>query len=49
MLLALDDDNHIISIATLSIIMEPIVRRVAYLEDFVTDQAVRGQGVGSAL
>lgn len=49
MLLALDDNNHIIGIATLSIIMGPIVRRVAYLEDFVTDSSVRGQGVGSAL
>ena len=49
MLLALDDDNRIIGIATLSIIMGPIVRRVAYLEDFVTDSSVRGQGVGSAL
>ena len=49
MLLALNDDNQIIGIATLSIIMGPIVRRVAYLEDFVTDQKVRGQGVGSAL
>ncbi len=49
MLLALDDNDRIIGIATLSIIMGPIVRRVAYLEDFVTDQDVRGQGVGSAL
>ena len=49
MLLALDDDNQIVGIATLSIIMGPIVRRVAYLEDFVTDEKVRGQGVGSAL
>ncbi len=49
MLLALDDNNRIIGIATLSIIMGPIVRRVAYLEDFVTDSSVRGQGVGSAL
>ena len=49
MLLAIDDNDHIIGIATLSIIMGPIVRRVAYLEDFVTDQDVRGQGVGSRL
>ena len=49
MLLAIDDNDHIIGIATLSIIMGPIVRRVAYLEDFVTDEKVRGQGVGSAL
>lgn len=49
MLLAIDDNKRIIGIATLSIIMGPIVRKVAYLEDFVTDNAVRGQGVGSAL
>ena len=49
MLLAVDDNGRIIGIATLSIIMGPIVRRVAYLEDFVTDQDARGQGVGSAL
>ena len=49
MLLALDDNDRIIGIATLSIIMGPIVRRVAYLEDFVTDKDHRGQGVGSTL
>lgn len=49
MLLALDDNNQIVGIATLSIIMGPIVRKVAYLEDFVTDEKVRGQGVGSRL
>ena len=49
MLLAIDDDDKIVGIATLSVIMGPIVRRVAYLEDFVTDSSVRGQGVGSAL
>ena len=49
MLLALDDNDRIVGIATLSVIMGPIVRRVAYLEDFVTDQDVRGQGVGSQL
>lgn len=49
MLLAYDDNNDIVGIATLSIIMGPIVRRTAYLEDFVTDKKVRGQGVGSQL
>lgn len=49
MLLAYDDKGTIVGIATLSIIMGPIIRRVAYLEDFVTDQAVRGQGVGTQL
>ena len=49
MLLAIDDNGKIQGIATLSIIMGPIVRRVAYLEDFVTDAEVRGQGVGHQL
>lgn len=49
MLLAIDDNDKIIGIATLSIIMGPIARKIAYLEDFVTDESVRGQGVGSTL
>ena len=49
MLVAYDDNDNIVGIATLSIIMGPIVRKMAYLEDFVTDSSVRGQGVGSAL
>jgi len=48
MLLAIED-NKIIGIATLSIHMGPIIRKNAYLEDFVTDQSVRGKGVGTAL
>ncbi len=49
MLLAIDDNEKIVGIATLSIIMGPIVRKNAYLEDFVTDESVRGQGVGGKL
>ena len=49
MLLAIDDSGKIQGIATLSIIMGPIVRKIAYIEDFVTDASVRGQGVGSQL
>ena len=49
MLLAVNDDGKIVGIATLSIIMGPIVRRVAYLEDFVTDKDRRGQGIGTIL
>ena len=49
MLLAVDDNGRIVGIATLSIIMGPIVRKNAYLEDFVTDESVRGQGVGGKL
>ncbi len=48
MLVAIDEDK-VIGIATLSIHMGPIIRKNAYLEDFVTDQNVRGKGVGSAL
>ena len=49
MLIAYDDNDKIIGIATLSVTMGPITRKNAYLEDFVTDSSVRGQGVGSAL
>ena len=49
MLVAIDDNNQIIGIATLSIHIGPIIRKNAYLEDFVTDQTVRGKGIGSAL
>ena len=49
MLLAIDDFGQIQGIATLSIIMGPIVRKVAYLEDFVTDSSCRGQGIGSEM
>ena len=49
MLLAIDETGKIQGIATLSVIMGPIVRRVAYLEDFVTDETMRGQGIGSQL
>lgn len=49
MLVAYDDNQKIIGIATLSIIMGPIVKKIAYLEDFVTDESVRGQGIGDAL
>lgn len=48
MLIAVEDDK-IIGIATLSIHMGPIIRKNVYLEDFVTDQTVRGKGIGSAL
>lgn len=49
MLIARDENGKILGIATLSIIMGPIVRKNAYLEDFVTDKDYRGQGVGTKL
>lgn len=48
-MLIAEDGEKIIGIATLSVKMGPITRKNAYLEDFVTDPATRGQGVGSAL
>lgn len=41
--------GKIIGVACLSVLMGPIVRKNAFLEDFVTDESVRGQGVGTAL
>ena len=49
MLLATDEQGKIQGIATLSIIMGPLIRKNAYLEDFVTDKDCRGQGIGTAL
>lgn len=49
MLLTRDENGKILGIATLSIIMGPIVRKNAYLEDFVTDKECRSQGVGTKL
>ena len=49
LLVAYDDNGKVIGIATLSVTMGPGIRKNAYLEDFVTDQSVRGQGVGTAL
>ncbi|MBQ2695466.1 GNAT family N-acetyltransferase [Candidatus Saccharibacteria bacterium] len=58
LLLAIDEESgdtsvypygKIIGIATLSVIMGPGIKKNAYLEDFVTDNTVRGKGIGSAL
>ena len=47
-LIATDDGGKIIGIASLSIIVN-LRDKKAYLEDFVTDTSLRGQGIGSAL
>ena len=47
-LLAINDNSQIIGIAVLSTIFNFKTQK-AYLEDFVTDQNYRGQGVGTAL
>ena len=49
LLMAVDDNGKIIGIATMSVTMGAGIRKNAYLEDFVTDKEVRGQGVGTAL
>ncbi|GEM_PF-1668499 len=41
--------GRIVGAATLSTVMGPIAGRVGYLNDFVTDAEVQGQGIGSRL
>lgn len=47
-LLALDDNDKIVGVAVLSTIANFHTKK-AYLEDFVTDSSLRGQGIGSQL
>ena len=50
LLIAIDEaSGQILGFAALSVTMGPGIRKNAYLEDFVTDQSVRGQGIGSQL
>lgn len=42
-------DGGIVGAATLSLLMGPATKRIAYLEDFVTDSSIQGRGVGSKL
>lgn len=48
-MLIAEEDGQIIGIATLSVTMGPGIKKNAYLEDFVTDSTVRGQGIGTQL
>lgn len=48
-LLIAEEDGKIIGLASMSVMMGPGIKKNAYLEDFVTDQNIRGKGVGSAL
>lgn len=41
--------GKIVGAATLSLLLGPVAKRIAYLEDFVTDQTVQGQDIGSQL
>lgn len=43
------DEGHVVGMASLSVVMGAGIGRNAYLEDFVTDAAVRGKGVGTQL
>jgi len=40
-------DSIIVGAATLNILMGPAAGRAGYLEDFVTDPAVQGRGIGT--
>lgn len=45
---ARDDDGRIVGVATLVVFRIPTAMR-AWIEDVITDEAARGQGVGEAL
>lgn len=49
LIVAKNEADQIIGIVTVSVLMGPGIRKNAYLEDFVTDQSVRGQGVGDQI
>ena len=49
LIVAVDDDNRVIGMASLSVSMGPGISKNAYLEDFVVDAEARTGGVGSAL
>ena len=49
LIVAVDDDDRVIGMASLSVSMGPGISKNAYLEDFVVDAESRTGGVGSAL
>lgn len=49
LIVAVDDDDRVIGMASLSVSMGPGISKNAYLEDFVVDSESRTGGVGSAL
>lgn len=48
-LVARDETGRVVGTATLSIILGAGVRTKAYLEDFVVDPEIRGEGIGGKL
>lgn len=48
-LLALDDHNKLVGMATMSAVLGAKIGRNAYLEDFVVDASCRGQGIGTKM
>lgn len=49
LIIAEDDNGKIVGLASMSVMMGPGIKKNAYLEDFVTDVNVRGQGIGGKL
>lgn len=47
--IATDGSEQLLGMASLSLILGPGIQKNAYLEDFVTDSTVRGQGIGKKL
>jgi GNAT superfamily N-acetyltransferase len=48
-LVAFDDNNQLVGMATMSIVLGAKIGLNAYLEDFVVDAQCRGQGIGSRM
>jgi len=49
LLIARDRSKKLVGMAAMSLIIAPVAGRIAYLEDFVVSEDVRGQKVGSKL
>ena len=42
-------DDKLVGVATVSIVMGPLIKKNVYLEDFVVDQSYQGRGIGTQL
>jgi GNAT superfamily N-acetyltransferase len=42
-------DDKLVGVATVSIVMGPLIKKNVYLEDFVVDQKYQGNGIGTRL
>ena len=40
-------DDKLVGVATVSIVMGPLIKKNVYLEDFVVDSSYQGRGIGT--